>query len=91
MAACRETGAREIRIIVNGEEYDPSLRMIPADLPCCLKPMEQWHANIEHDDIRLKLCGGNEQRSAVADGAHDLEFAFQHGRSRRENGFVIVG
>jgi hypothetical protein len=53
--------------------------------------MEQWHANIEHDDIRLKLCGGNEQRSAVADGAHDLEFAFEHGRSRRENGFVIVG
>jgi len=65
--------------------------MGPAELPCHLEAMEQWHADIEHDNVRLKLCCGNQQRSTVADGAHDLEFAFEHGRSRRENGFVIVG
>ena len=76
---------------MHGQENELGFRPLLADLAGGVDAIEQGHADVQNDEVRLQAPGGFDQSAAVFDLADDIAEMLKQAADSEQDQGVIVG
>src|SRR5579872_2164253 len=81
----------QIGFAMHGEHDDPGFRILGADLPDRIEPVQQRHGYIGYDYVRMQRLIGIQQRASIVHDADQLKAVLEKGLQTFGDDGVIFG